>query len=128
MAAFMGNFEAQTYAALRIIAGLLFLAHGIQKLVGWPIGVPEGMMPDALRWTAGSIEMLGGLAIAVGFRTRWAAFVCSGMMAAAYWMAHGLAHWAPIVNQGELAVLYCFTFLYIAAKGPGIWSVDGGGR
>jgi len=128
MAAFMGKFQAEIYAALRIIAGLLFMAHGLQKIVGWPVAIPEGMMPEPLRWSAGLIELLGGAAIAVGFQTRWAAFLCSGMMAVAYWMAHGLKHWAPLVNQGELAVLYCFVFLYIAAKGPGIWSIDGGSR
>lgn len=128
MAAFIGRLQAETYAVMRIVTGLLFLAHGLQKLVGWPIGVSAGMMPDAIRYTAGPIELLGGLAVAIGFHTRGAAFVCSGMMAVAYWMAHGLKHWAPIVNQGELAVLYCFVFLYIAAKGPGRWSLDGGGR
>jgi putative oxidoreductase len=128
MAAFMGKFQAETYAAMRIIVGLLFMAHGLQKLVGWPVGVPEGMMPDAIKYSAGPIELLGGLAVAIGFQTRWAAFLCSGTMAVAYWVGHGLKHWAPIVNQGELAILYCFVFLYIAAKGPGIWSIDGGGR
>jgi putative oxidoreductase len=128
MAAFMGKFQAETYAALRIMAGLLFMAHGLQKLVGWPIEVPAGLMPESIRWSAGPIELLGGLAVAVGFRTRWAAFLCSGTMAVAYWMAHGLKHWAPIANQGELAALYCFVFLYIAAKGAGSWSLDGGSR
>jgi len=128
MAAFMSKYQAETYAALRIIVGLLFMAHGLQKIVGWPLAVPDGVMPAAIKWVGGSIELLGGLAVAIGFQTRWAAFLCSGMMAVAYWMAHGTKHWAPIVNQGELAVLYCFVFLFIAAKGPGIWSVDGGSR
>jgi len=72
----------------------------------------------------GGIELLGGVLVMVGFQTRWAAFLCSGMMAAAYWMAHGTNALLPIMNKGELAVIYCFVFLYIAAKGPGIWSID----
>jgi putative oxidoreductase len=76
-------------------------------------------------YVAGPIELVGGALVMVGLFTRWAAFFCSGLMAAAYWMAHGLNAVFPIQNQGELAVLYCFVFLYIAANGAGIWSADG---
>jgi len=126
MAAFMKPFGDQTYAAFRIVAGLLCMSHGLSKLVGWPTPAPPpDMMPDAMRIAVGLYEGLGGAAIAAGFMTRWAAFLCSGLMAGAYWTAHGLNAFHPLANQGELAVLYCFAFLFIAARGAGIWSVDG---
>ncbi len=83
--------------------------------------------PDApafVIYVAGSIELIGGVMVAAGFMTRWAAFLCSGLMAVAYWMAHGTKHLLPQMNQGEPAVLYCFVFLFICAKGSGKWSVD----
>jgi putative oxidoreductase len=80
---------------------------------------------SALMYVAGTIELLGGLLVMIGLFTTWAAFLCSGLMAAAYWMAHGLNALFPIVNRGEMAILYCFAFLFIAARGAGIWSVDG---
>ena len=128
---FMKAYAAQTYAALRIMAGFLFLFHGTQKLLNFPAEFPYPM--NALMWIAGTIELVGGVAIMVGFMTRWAAFVCSGLMAAAYWMAHGsqmfgdggVMAFFPINNQGELAALFCFLFLAISAHGAGIWSVDG---
>ena len=79
----------------------------------------------ALLYPAGVIELVGGVLVLIGLQTRWAAFLCSGLMAAAYWMAHGLNDFFPLRNQGELAALYCFVFLFIAANGSGIWSVDG---
>jgi len=123
MAVFMKPYTAQSYALLRIIVGAMFLLHGSQKLIGWP-GSPPADAPAFILYTAGPIELIGGALIAVGLFTRWAAFICSGTMAAAYWMAHGFKHALPILNHGELAVLYCFVFLYIAANGSGIWSVD----
>jgi putative oxidoreductase len=122
MASFMAPFSSQTYAALRIVAGFLFLWHGASKLFGVPVPAPDA--PGFILYVGGGIELLGGVLVMVGFQTRWAAFLCSGMMAAAYWMAHGTNALLPIMNKGELAVIYCFVFLYIAAKGPGIWSVD----
>jgi len=132
MAAFMQPFAPQIYAALRILAGLMFLSHGLQKLVGWPAPVPEGA-PAFVIYVGGAIELFGGALIAIGLLTRWAAFLCSGMMAVAFFMAHagpalgqqGIFGIIPLVNKGELAALYCFVFLYIAARGAGIWSVDG---
>ena len=76
-------------------------------------------------YVAGPIELIGGVLLVIGLFTRWTAFVCSGLMAAAYWMAHGFKGLLPIQNHGELAVIYCFVFLYIAARGAGIWSVEG---
>jgi putative oxidoreductase len=123
MAPFMKPFAAQTYAVLRIVAGLMFLCHGSQKLFGWPIDAPAGV-PSFVTFVAGPIELVTGLLIAAGLFTRWAAFLAAGQMAAAYWMAHGTKAFFPIANQGELAALYCFLFLYVAAHGPGIWSAD----
>jgi len=123
MADFMRPLNAQTYALLRIVIGFLFLWHGAQKLFSFPSPLPPGV-PAFIVYVAGSIEFFGGLLIMLGLVTRWAAFLCSGLMAAAYWMGHGTKALLPIQNQGELAVLYCFVFLFIAAHGPGIWSLD----
>jgi putative oxidoreductase len=120
----MRGFESQTYAALRIVAGLLFLWHGSQKLLGFPLPAPAEA-PAFVIYLAGSIELFGGTLVMIGLLTRWAAFLCSGLMAFAYWMAHGMNALFPIENKGELAALYCFVFLFISAKGAGIWSVDG---
>ena len=116
MATFMRKYTGETYAALRIVVGLLFVCHGMQKLFGYPPGMPDGV-PAFIVYVAGPIELVGGALVAAGFYTRQAAFVCAGLMAFAYWMAHGTKHWMPLVNGGELAVLYCFLFLYIAARG-----------
>lgn len=127
MATFMRPWEPQTYALMRIVVGFLFLWHGSQKLLGVPPMPPiDPPPPAAIIWIAGTIELVGGLLVMIGLFTRWAAFLSSGLMAFAYWMAHGLQALLPIVNQGELAALYCFVFLFIAARGPGIWSVDAG--
>ena len=123
MAKFMTPYTAQTYAALRVLTGFLFLWHGSQKLFGFPGPAMEGI-PAFIQFSAGPIELVGGALVMIGLFTRWAAFVCSGTMAAAYWMAHGLNGLLPIQNGGELAALYCFTFLFIAANGSGIWSLD----
>lgn len=122
MPTFMKAFEPQAYALLRIVAGLLFIWHGTQKLFGFPTAPPP--VPAFVIYIAGPIELIGGLLIAIGLFAGWAAFLCSGLMAAAYWMVHGLQGLFPIQNGGELAVLYCFVFLFIAARGSGIWSVD----
>ena len=123
MASFMRPYAPQIYAVMRIIVGLLFMSHGMQKLFGLFGGVPADA-PAFVVYVAGTVEFVTGLLVAIGLLTRWAAFIASGQMAAAYWMAHGLNAFHPIVNQGELAVVYCFVFLYIAAQGAGIWSVD----
>ena len=118
----LGRFAPQFYALMRIVAGLLFACHGAQKLFGVLGGnqVPIASMLGL----AGVIELVGGLMIAVGFLTGYAAFIASGEMAAAYFMAHAPRGPWPINNGGELAVLYCFVFLYIAARGAGTWGVD----
>ena len=123
MAFFMERFSTQLYAVLRIVVGFTFLWHGAQKLFGFPGGGPEGI-PTFVLYVGGPIELIGGILVMIGLMTRWAAFLCSGMMAAAYWLAHGFKAALPIMNGGELAVLYCFVFLFIAAQGSGAWSVD----
>ncbi len=122
MASFMRRFGSETYSLMRIVTGLLFLWHGSQKLFGFPQASPEA--PVLVIYVAGTIELVGGALVAAGLFTRWAAFLCSGLMAFAYWMAHGTKHLLPLINGGELAVLYCFVFLFIAAHGSGVWSVD----
>jgi putative oxidoreductase len=129
MAAFMRPFESQAYAAFRIVVGLLFLWHGSQKLFGFPEAMPAGA-PAFIVYLAGPIELIGGVLVMIGLLTSWAAFICSGLMAFAYWMGHGLGlngpfSIFPLVNHGELAILYCFAFLFISARGAGIWSIDG---
>ena len=123
MASFMSSYSSQTYALLRIVTGLLFALHGSQKLLSFPMDAHAGL-PGFITYVAGPIEMIGGVLIAVGLLTTWAAFLSSGLMAVAYWMAHGTKALFPMENQGELAVVYCFVFLFISAQGSGIWSVD----
>ena len=125
MAGFMRPFGSQTYALMRIIFGLLFMSHGLQKLFGLFGGAPAGATPFVV-YGAGTIELVAGALITIGLFTRWAGFIASGQMAVAYWLAHGTHAFHPLVNHGELAVLYCFAFLFIAAHGAGIWSVDAG--
>ena len=125
MPTFMRSYESQTYAVLRIVAGFLFFWHGTQKLFGFPGGLPAGVPPFVV-YVGGGLELVCGALVMIGLATRWAAFIASGEMAVAYWLAHGTRALLPIQNQGELAVLYCFVFLYIAARGPGIWALDSG--
>jgi putative oxidoreductase len=125
----LSRFSSHFYALLRIVAGLMFMMHGTQKLLAWPpapgrTAVALGSLPGI----AGLLELVLGLMIAIGLITWLAAFLASGEMAVAYWMVHAKGGFWPIVNQGELAVLYCFLFLYIAAAGAGIWSIDNARR
>ena len=108
---------------LRLVVGLTLAAHGTQKLFGWFGGMPPGV-PKALIWSAGSIELLGGLLIMVGLFTRIVAFICSGQMAVAYFTGHATHGFWPIVNHGEPAILFCWLFLYIAAAGYGAFALD----
>ncbi len=124
MKPFMSNFNAQAYGLMRIVTGFLFFCHGCQKLLGFPMPLPAGT-PSFIIYGAGPIELVGGLLVMIGLFTRYAAFITSGEMAVAYWMAHGTKALLPLVNKGELAVLYCFVFLFIATQGGGLWSVDG---
>ena len=111
---------------MRIVIGLLFLQHGSQKLFGIP---GSGQPAPNFSWlslmgAAGVLEFFGGLLILVGLFTRPVAFILSGQMAVAYFMAHAKQGFLPIMNRGELAVLYCFAFLYLSVAGGGVWSID----
>ncbi|MBV9287958.1 MAG: DoxX family protein [Hyphomicrobiales bacterium] len=113
------------HSVLRIVAGLALLEHGTGKLLGFPHGLPFiDQMPAGLLYFTGSMELVGGILIAIGLFTRPVAFVLSGFMAFAYFMAHFPHSLFPAINGGEAAVLYCFVFLYLAASGPGPWAVD----
>ena len=129
MERYLGRYSPQIYALLRIVTGLLFLSHGLQKLFGI-MGGKQVATLASLQGLAGLIELVGGALVMVGLFGSIAAFIASGEMAAAYFMAHLPQGFWPIVNRGELAAMYCFLFLYIAATGSGIWSVDAlrGGR
>jgi putative oxidoreductase len=123
MERYLGKYAPYLYAVLRIVAGLMFVFHGTQKLFGWPGDRPP--RHDATALIAGVIEVGGGILIAIGLWAGWAAFLASGLMAVAYFWRHQPDGFLPIINRGELAVLYCFLFLFIAAHGPGVWSVQG---
>jgi putative oxidoreductase len=119
------KYSDYAYALLRIMAGLMFSVHGAQKLFGL---FAHAQPPFGSQlWIAGVIELFGGLAVALGLGTRWVAFICSGEMAVAYFQVHWKlqmnAHFFPIINQGELAALYCFVFLFIATRGSVKWSL-----
>ena|SRR5947209_3828491 len=126
----LGRFSSQIYALLRIVTGAVFALHGSQKLLGWPpmphmAGAPKGPLPT-LMIVAGVLELVCGLMVLIGFFADIAAFVASGEMAIAYFMGHVMTShtiW-PVTNMGDPAVLFCFVFLFIAASGAGIWSVD----
>lgn len=118
----LGRYADTVYCIMRLIVGLLFACHGGQKLLGFPPGghgAGEGIMVIGA-W----IELVGGFMIALGLLTRVAAFLASGMMAAAYFMVHAKGGFFPIVNKGELAVVYCFVFLFIFFYGSGRLSID----
>ena len=115
-------------SALRIIVGLVLLQYGLAKLLGWPaVDIFEALKLLSLFGIAGIFELVGGTLLVLGLFTRPVAFILSGEMAAAYFIGHAPRgnFLLPMLNQGELAVLYCFVFLYLAAAGPGAWSVDG---
>ena len=109
---------------LRIVAALLFMEHGTQKLLGFPPSPNPGPALLSISGTAGLLELIGGTLLAAGLFTRPVAFILSGEMAFAYWMAHAPRSFFPILNGGDAAILYCFIFLYLAFAGGGPWSVD----
>jgi putative oxidoreductase len=122
------RFEPPLYALLRVVAGAMFACHGMQKILGW-FGAGARPAVGSQLWVGGIIELVGGVLIALGLFTRAAAFLASGTMAVAYLQFHWKlattgGKWLPIVNHGELAVLYCFLFLYITARGGGEASLD----
>jgi putative oxidoreductase len=121
------RFAPGFYVVLRVVAGLMFAAHGADKLFGWPVGEPK---PTGTQlWWGGLIELVCGALVAAGLFTRAAAFLASGTMAVAYFQFHwkldlSAWKWLPGINRGETAALYCFLFLYVVAQGPGHFSLD----
>ena len=113
----------QMLSVLRIMSGLIFLAHGSQKLLGFPPSA-QPINLSSLPGIAGYFELIGGALVAIGLLTRPAAFICSGVMAVAYFHVHAPRSFFPILNGGDTAILYCFVFLYICFAGAGPWSVD----
>jgi putative oxidoreductase len=113
------------HAIFRIVLSILFLAHGLVKLFGFPAGAQPGQVPlISLFGLAAVLELVGGVAILFGAFTRPVAFILSGEMAVAYFMVHAPQGFFPVLNGGELAIIYCFAFLYFAAAGAGPWSID----
>ena len=111
----------QMLSILRIVTGLLFVEHGLQKFFGFPAAGPE---LNTLLWTQGAIELIGGLLLLLGIFTRLVAFIMAGDMAVAYFMAHFPKSLFPVANGGDAAILYCFVFLFLFVAGGGAWSVD----
>jgi putative oxidoreductase len=121
----LSRWQSQLLALLRIVTGLLFLEHGTQKFFAFPVPFPmPGPLPP-MEVAAGVIEIAAGVLVTLGLFTRIAAFVASGEMAVGYFMYHFPKSFWPAANMGEAAILYCFIFLYLAAAGPGAWSIDG---
>ena len=122
----LSRWQAELRAILRIVVGLLFLEHALIKLFGFPPGGAPGLQQvGTLLWIGGVVELLTSILVIIGLFTRIAAFVAAGEMAIAYFMVHFPQSFYPAVNMGEAAILYCFVFLYLAAAGPGAWSIDG---
>ena len=121
---FLKPFAPQLLGVLRIMSGLLFLQHGTTKFLHFPVTRHTGVDPFTMSGAAGMIELVGGVLLVIGLFTRPVAFIMSGTMAVAYFYVHAAKGFFPILNGGELAALYCFVFLYIAAAGSGSWSVD----
>ena len=123
---FLEKYTDTSYALLRIAAGSIFTFHGVQKIFG--VLTEHHPSIGSQMWFGGVIELVCGLLIVIGFQSRWAAFLASGTMAVAYiqfhWKFQFGPEFFPAINGGDAAILYCFTFLYIACRGSGIWAVD----
>lgn len=121
---FLRPYQSQLLSVLRIMSGLLLLQHGTTKYLNFPVGPMNNASPMTMSGAAGILELVGGILLIIGLFTRPVAFILSGMTAVAYFYAHAHRGFFPILNAGELAVLYCFVFLYLAAAGGGPWSAD----
>ncbi|HJU31917.1 MAG TPA: DoxX family protein [Hyphomicrobiaceae bacterium] len=121
---FLEPYAPQLLSLLRIMSGLLVLQHGTTKYLSLPVSPMSNASPMTMSGAAGIIELIGGVLVVIGLFTRPAAFILSGMTAVAYFYAHAPRGFFPILNGGELAALYSFVFLYLAAAGGGPWSVD----
>jgi putative oxidoreductase len=120
----MASWSPRMLSVLRIMTGLLFLEHGTQKLLNFPPRANPGPALLSLLGLQGLIELVGGILIVIGLFTRSVAFILAGDMAIAYFMAHAPRGFFPLVNGGQLAILFCFVFLYLSVAGSGVWSVD----
>jgi len=120
----MASWSPRMLSVLRIMTGLLFLEHGTQKLLNFPPRANPGPALLSLLGLQGLIELVGGLLIVIGLFTQSVAFILAGDMAIAYFMAHAPRGFFPLVNGGQLAILFCFVFLYLSVAGSGVWSVD----
>ena len=120
---FLKKFSPQILGVTRIVVGLLFLEHGLMKIVSFPAPMGHGPLPPMLM-AAGIIELVGGALVALGFFSRIAAFICSGEMAFAYFIGHFPRGFYPAMNGGDAAILLCFIFLYLAAAGPGSFAIN----
>ena len=120
----LSNWTPYALAVLRIVAGLIFLEHGTQKLLGFPSGERAFVDAMTLSWWAGVFELILGALITLGLFTRVAAFIAAGEMAVAYWIAHAPQNFFPVNNGGDAAILYCFVSLFLVFAGPGRWSID----
>ena len=121
---FVDTWAPRALGILRIVAGFLFMAHGLQKILGFPVARATEVALFSLTGVAGLMELVGGALLILGLFTRPVAFLLSGQMAFAYFMAHAPQGFWPLLNRGELAALYSFVFLYLAVAGGGAWSVD----
>lgn len=120
----IGDWTPRLLSALRIVSAFLFVEHGLQKWLAFPVPRASPTILWSLSGVAGVFELVGGTLLLLGLFTRPVAFVLSGLMAFAYFIAHAPRGFWPIVNGGELAALYCFVFLYLSAAGGGLWSID----
>lgn len=121
---FLDRWQGPLLSILRIVAALLFIEHGTAKLLDFPhVDMPMAVTVGSLPWIAGVLELVGGVLLLLGLFTRPVAFILSGEMAVAYWLAHATRSPFPAVNGGDAAILFCFVFLYIAAAGPGPWAI-----
>ncbi len=121
---FLTSWSPRVLSILRIITGFLLLWHGSQKLLNYPPSAQGGGGATGLMLVAGILELGGGILFLLGLLTRPVAFILCGLLAVAYFMAHAPQGFLPVVNKGELAVLYCFVFLYFTFAGGGAWSLD----
>ena len=119
----LSRYRPQALGALRIMTALLFISHGTQKLFGFPASQMDGSLPTMLL-VAALLELVGGILVLIGLFTRPVAFILSGQMAVAYFMAHAPSNFFPALNGGDAAILFCFIVLYLFVAGPGAFSVD----
>jgi len=124
MDSFLANWTPRLLSVLRIVAGFMFMMHGVQKWLGFPTPPANPVTLMSLSGVAGLMELVGGALLILGLFTRPVAFLLSGEMAFAYFIAHAPQGFWPLQNRGESAVLYCFVFLYLSAAGGGSWSLD----